>query len=49
MHKGVERDMEKQRVRLERQAEFEMELDRAKQCSIISRTKYLHYDPGLVL
>jgi protein PET117 len=25
MHKGVERDMEKQRVRLERQAEFEMQ------------------------
>jgi protein PET117 len=25
MHKGVERDMEKQRIRLERQAEFEMQ------------------------
>lgn len=25
MHKGVERDMEKQRVRQERQAEFEMQ------------------------
>lgn len=25
MHKGVERDMEKQRVREERQAEFEMQ------------------------
>lgn len=25
MHKGVERDVEKQRVRLERQAEFEMQ------------------------
>lgn len=25
MHKGVERDMEKQRVRHERQAEFEMQ------------------------
>ncbi|KAJ5558060.1 hypothetical protein N7535_009550 [Penicillium sp. DV-2018c] len=25
MHKGVERDMEKQRVRLERQADFEMQ------------------------
>ncbi|CAI7633438.1 hypothetical protein PCG10_006901 [Penicillium crustosum] len=25
MHKGVERDMEKQRIRLERQADFEMQ------------------------
>ncbi|OGE49801.1 hypothetical protein PENARI_c019G02260 [Penicillium arizonense] len=25
MHKGVERDMEKQRLRLERQADFEMQ------------------------
>lgn len=25
MHKGVERDMEKQRIRHERQAEFEMQ------------------------
>ncbi|KAJ5782120.1 hypothetical protein N7457_003894 [Penicillium paradoxum] len=25
MHRGVERDMEKQRIRLERQAEFEMQ------------------------
>lgn len=25
MHKGVERDMEKQRIRQERQAEFEMQ------------------------
>jgi protein PET117 len=25
MHKGVERDIEKQRIRLERQADFEMQ------------------------
>lgn len=25
MHRGVERDMEKQRIRLERQADFEMQ------------------------
>jgi protein PET117 len=55
MHKGVERDMEKQRLRLERQADFEMQkaleqeylkLQTVTSTTVDSNTPNLKTSPG---